>query len=389
MTGQAVAAAGTTSWARALVLLRMALALVVAVCGAGAARADDAAQALTPLRRVTTAEVAQAIAGDSVWAFAPVYDVLTYRLTYMTSDGQGQPVQASGLVAVPVKAAGRPSPVISYQHATIFQDARAPSNNPTPSEPSVLLASLGAVVVAADYVGYGVSKGQPHPYLRAAPTAAAVVDLLHAARDEALHAGLALNGQLFLVGYSEGGYATVAAHRALQAGGGALAEALVGSAPGGAPLDVGATLDELLRRVRRENTLLGLLVDPDLLQNLGETVRRQVRQELLKRLLPEDTDVVFDTRFIDNFLANDRAALNRDSDVHDWRPDKAMRVFHGRDDRTVPFVASENAVRAMLARGAPDLQWAECDAQPSDHLPCVGPYVAWLAAQLAPVIRDL
>lgn len=370
-------------------IARLGAALVVALAACGAARADDIGQALTPLRLVPSAEVAQAVAAGEVPAFAPAYDVLTYRLSYQTRDGQGQPVRASGLVAVPVKPADRASPVISYQHATIFQDARAPSNNPTPSEPSVLLASLGAVVVAADYVGYGVTKGQPHPYLLAEPTAAAVVDLLHAAHEQARLAGLALNGQLFLAGYSEGGYATVASHRALQAGGGVLADALVGSVAGGAPLDVGATLDELLRRVRRDNPLLGALVDPDLLQNLGEPLRRQVRQELLKRLLPDDTDVVFDTRFIDRFLANDRAALSRDSDVHDWRPDKPMRLFHGRDDRTVPFIASENAVRAMLARGAPDLQWAECEAQPSDHLPCVAPWVAWLVAQLAPVIRDL
>lgn len=58
---------------------------------------------------------------------------------------------------------------------------------------------------------------------------------------------------------------------------------------------------------------------PDLLQNLGSSLRRQVRDELLKRLLPGDTDVVFQTAFIDNFLANDRGAISRDSDVHDWR----------------------------------------------------------------------
>ncbi len=344
---------------------------------------------VTPLGTVLTHEVAQAVIGSRVPAIAPVYDVQTFRVTYMTTDGQGLPILASGLLALPKKAAGAPSPVISYQHGTVYLDANAPSNNPTAAEPSVVMASLGYIVVAADYVGYGASKGAPHPYLLSAPTAAAVVDLLSAARTHAVRSGLLPNGQLFLVGYSEGGYATVAAHRALQAAGGEIAGAVVGSAPGAGPLDVGAMFDELLRRVRSENRLLAWLVDPDLLQNLGSSLRRQVRDELLKKLLPGDTDVVFQTTFIDNFLANDRGAINRDSDVHDWRPATPVRLFHGRDDQTVPFAGSEHALQAMQARGAPDVQLAECPLVPSAHLPCVTPYWSHMLSQMALVVRDL
>jgi len=399
------------------IALAMALAVVLVACGGGgdappaAAQADPpqvstpapdagvdvgavetgpgALRGATPLGTVPTQAIIQAMADSRLPAIVPVYDVETFRLTYMTSDGQGQPILASGLLAVPRKAAGAASPVISYQHATIFRDAEAPSNNPTAGEPSVVMASMGYIVVAADYVGYGVSRGAPHPYLLSAPTAAAVVDLLRAARTHAGRSGMVTNGQLFLVGYSEGGYATAAAHRALQDAGGDIAATLVGSAPGGGPLDVGATLDELLRRVRDENALLGILVDPDLLQNLGSSLRRQVRDELLKKLLPADADVVFQTTFIDNFLANDRAAISRDSDVHDWRPAAPVRLFHGREDQTVPFVASEHARQAMQARGAPDVSLEECTAVPAGHLQCVPQYWQYMLSQLALVVRDL
>ncbi|MBC7940258.1 MAG: alpha/beta fold hydrolase [Chitinophagaceae bacterium] len=334
----------------------------------------------TPLSTVAVHQVIAATAGAGVPAIGPIYDVQTYRLTYTTIDGNQQPIIASGLLAVPKKGPGASSPVISYQHATIFRDAQAPSNNPTATEPAVVMAAMGYVVVAADYVGYGVSKGAPHPYLMAAPMAAAVVDLLYAARDHAGRSGLVLNGQLFLVGYSQGGHATLAAQRALQARGGDIAGAVLGSAPGGGPLDVGATLDELLRRVRDENVLLSLLVDPRLLQNLGADLRRQVR---------DDADVVFQTRFIDNFLANDRGAIERDSDVHDWRPAMPVRMFHGRDDQTVPFVASQRAQQAMLARAAPDVQLAECTALPAGHLECVPQYWQHMLSQMARVVRDL
>ncbi|MBK7509310.1 MAG: prolyl oligopeptidase family serine peptidase [Comamonadaceae bacterium] len=145
----------------------------------------------------------------------PVYAVTSYRLTYVTQDGYGNDIVASGLVSVPVKEPGSPSPVLSYQHATIFKDAQAPSNNVVPAEPTVILASLGFIVQAADYVGFGASKAGQHPYLLSAPTAAAVTDLLTAARTWRHNASVIDNGQLFLVGYSEGGYATMAAHRAL------------------------------------------------------------------------------------------------------------------------------------------------------------------------------
>ena len=341
------------------------------------------------LGTVTVPEIAASTAQARVPALAPVYDVDTFRLSYSTVDRQQRPVVASGLLAVPRKGPGASSPVISYQHPTIFRDALAPSNNPTATEPAVVMASMGYVVIAADYLGYGVSKGLPHPYLMAAPMAASVVDLLDAGSTHANQVGLVLNGQLFLVGYSQGGHATMAAHRALQARGDAIAAAVIGSAPGAGPLDVGATLDESLRRVRQEVPLLAALVNPDLLQYLGSSLRRRVRDEMLGRLLPEDSDVVFDGRFIDNFLDNDRAAINRESDVHDWRPERPVRLFHGQDDRTVPFVASAHAWQAMNARGAPDVQLIACSAVPSGHIDCVQPYWQHMLSQMALVVRNL
>lgn len=318
-----------------------------------------------------------------------VYAVDNYRISYRTVDGFGRELTASGLLSLPVKPAGTASPILSYQHGTIFNNAEAPSVDMRPGTVPVLLASMGYIVLAADYVGYGDSRGEEHPYLLAKPTAAAVLDLLTAARSWRSSNGVTDNGQLFLVGYSEGGYATMAAHRELQARQNTELSALVFNLPGAGPFNVGATMDELLERVRRKYPVLGALINPGFLKNLGSSVRDEVRRALLRELIPDDADVSFQTDFVDNFLADDRDAIERDSNVHDWLPLAPVLMFHGRDDETVPYVSAVSALNAMQARAAPQVSLTDCAAVPSSHLGCVAPYWLFLLDQLARSARNL
>lgn len=387
---------------RSLRRLLPVLVLFAAACGGGGSSSDVPAaptdaqpdgpgrlESAAQINRITAADIAQALrAPDSRNpALAPVYDVTNHRLIYRTTDRDGREIVASALIAVPAKPAGRPSPVFAYQHATIVRDADAPSRHASADEAAVVLASLGYIVVAADYVGYGASRGAPHPYLLAAPSAAAVIDGLTAARTWRSRHGVADNGQLFMAGYSEGGFVTMAAHRALQASG--ASSPLVAAAPGAGPYDAGVTLDELLRRVTAAHPALARVVTPGLLRNASDDVRRQVRNLLLLQLLDADTDVLFDTTLIDRYLADDRAAIERDSRVDDWAPIAPVRLFHGRDDQTVPYVASTQALQSMRARGAADVSLTDCAVAPSSHIGCVPAYLSFVLSQFAPWVRDL
>lgn len=345
----------------------------------------------THINTIAVGDIAAALksADSKAPQVAPRYAVDSWRITYLTTDGHGKSVTASGLVSVPVKPAGVTSPVVSYQHGTIFKDADAPSNNVVASEPPLIMASLGAIVLAPDYVGYGASKGAQHPYLLSAPAAAAVTDLLTAAKTWRQKTSLADNGQLFLVGYSEGGYVTMAAHRALQAGNSPHKAQIVGSVPGAGPYHVGVTMDALLDRVRNENKVLGALINPGFLSHLGSTVRDEVRRQLMKALIPDDADVGFQSTFIDNFLADDTGAIERDSNVHDWKPEVPVRMFHGRDDQTVPYAAATTTLQAMQKRGAQDVLLTSCSAIPASHLGCVPPYFAYMVQQISLVARNL
>ncbi|MDP3230920.1 MAG: prolyl oligopeptidase family serine peptidase [Acidovorax sp.] len=385
----------------------LAFVATLAACGGGS---DSAANGPPPeptpapersgqlasaslLGAIPAADITAALAAEESLAegVVPRYSVTSYRLEYLTTDADGKEVRASGLVSVPQKPAGSKSPVLSYQHGTIFRDAEAPSNNAVASEVAVVLASLGYIVLAPDYVGFGASKGTPHPYLLSAPSAAATADFLTAARTWRGQANVADNGQLFLTGYSEGGYVTMATHRALQTGGSPHLQNLRMVVSGAGPYNVQTTMDGLVDVVRNEQPVIGALINPGFLRYLGGSVQREVRRLLLRALIPGDADVAYDTRFIDRFLADDVRALDVISSVYDYNPNVPVRLYHGRNDRTVPYASSVSTLRAMQNRGAGDLvSLTDCRAQPvAGHLECVPPFITFMLGQLAPVAQDL
>jgi pimeloyl-ACP methyl ester carboxylesterase len=307
-------------------------------------------------------------------------------------DGEGREVTASALAAVPVKPAGQASPVMSWQHGTLFEDRRVPSNNQPLEEPAVLLASLGYITLAADYVGYGASKGTPHPYLMSAPTASAVVDLLTAAKQWRASSGVRDNGQLFMAGYSEGGYATMAALRAMEASASPHLASLVGISPGAGPYSVTATMDSMLALVRERSTFLRLVAWPGVLRSLSPSTKTMLRQLLLQEVIPPEADVVLTSNFIDLYLADDTDGLDALNNVHAWKPTFPVLMFHGRDDRTVGYDVATRTLAAQRTRGSTSASLTSCDAGagvPAGHLECVLPYFRFMLAAAQGAARDL
>jgi hypothetical protein len=343
------------------------------------------------LKTITPAEVSAALAdaGEAAFLATPRYAVQAWRLRYLTVDGDGRQIVASGLVGVPQKPANALSPVLSYQHGTIKAQADAPSSLAKLGDPPVVLASLGYIVAAADYVGYGASAGTPHPYLMSTPSAAAVIDFLTASKYWRQSQHVPDNQQLFLTGYSEGGYATVAAHRALQAGTSTHRGELVRVVAGAGPYDVGATMDQLLEIIRQNYFPLGYVLDPGFLKYLGDTDRRHAR-ELLMTLLVGDAEAIISPTVIDNYLADDRAAIETLSSVNDWAPQVPLDLFHGRDDRTVPYLSATNTLQSMQARGAGNrVTLTDCVAQPAGHKECVLPYWRFVLNRFGAEAKDL
>ena len=386
-------------------LLTVGLALALTACGGGdddggggdptfAGTTPGSVRSAAQVNTLKAAAIDQALSdpeskvGPGV--FTPRYDVASWRLTYLTTDKDGELTTASGLVSVPLKAGGAASPVLSYQHATTFHDDQAPANKVEAVEPPAVLASLGYIVVSPDYVGFGASKSKEHPYLTSAPTARAVIDMLNAAQAWRRHQGVADNGQLFLAGYSEGGYATMAAHRAIHLENGALRGQLQAAVPGAGPYDVLKTLDEQLKRVTTLVPGLDNILDPERLSRAPESVRNEVRRLLLRQMVPEDGDVRYQTRFMDRYIANQRALIDAEHSVHlGWAPDVPVYLFHGRLDLTVPYAASESARDALKAAGAKDVTLTDCTTPNFGHLECVPEYFKFAVDRMGALAKDL
>ncbi len=96
---------------------------------------------------------------------------------------------------------------------------------------------------------------------------------------------------------------------------------------------------------------------------------------------------------IDNYLADNRTAIESLSDVFDWAPQVPVSLFHGRDDRTVPYVSATSTLQAMQARGAGDrVTLTDCVPKPGDpagHSQCVLPYGRFVLGEFGKVAQNL
>jgi pimeloyl-ACP methyl ester carboxylesterase len=320
----------------------------------------------------------------------PIFPVGTLRFNYETIDPFGLPILASALLLFPENAPGA-LPLLSVQHGTLFLKDDAKSTSTSAYGSAAAFATLGYVTVLPDYLGMGDSPGY-QAYLHARSEAICVVDALRAARTLSVSNGLALNGQLFLFGYSQGGHVTMATHRELEAFhtneftltasapcagaydlGGVTVESILANpnypVPAFYPLIVasylpiyklGGSLEEILAEPYRR-TLPPLL---DGFHTLGQ-VGGAMPSDMFKILRPD-----FQADFRTNANNSIRLALS-DNNLYEWTPRGPMKMFHCRGDRVVIFANSEVAYQSFTNRGACCVEVVDPGAPSQlDHSPC-------------------
>jgi hypothetical protein len=178
---------------------------------------------------------------------APVCDILIYDIEYATVGGANEATTASAALMVPTGLGANCTgkrPIVLYAHGTTTTRAftMANTDNAETVFLEALFASQGYIVVAPNYAGYDTSTLPYHPYLIADQQSKDMIDGLAAARTALPLASATLtkdNGQLFITGYSQGGYVAMATHRAMQAAG----MHVTAAAPLSGPYALGAFVD--------------------------------------------------------------------------------------------------------------------------------------------------
>jgi len=158
---------------------------------------------------------------------APVCDVLIYHIQYTTVGGANEATTASAALMVPTgfgASCTGARPILLYAHGATTDRAFNMANmqNAETLLLAAVFASQGYIVVAPNYAGYDTSTLPYHPYLIADQQSKDMIDGLKAARTALPLASATLtkdSGQLFITGYSQGGYVAMATHRAMQAAG--------------------------------------------------------------------------------------------------------------------------------------------------------------------------
>jgi hypothetical protein len=164
---------------------------------------------------------AKTIQGLLQVAGTPKCTVTFNYFQYGTVGGAGEKTTASGGIMVPSgsdPACTGPRPVLLYAHGTSVDKNK---NMASPQEGEAALvaaiyAAQGYIVVAPNYAGYEASTLPYHPYLNLQQQAQDVVDALTAARKGFAAAGANAGPALFVAGYSQGGFVSMAAQRKLQ-----------------------------------------------------------------------------------------------------------------------------------------------------------------------------
>lgn len=161
------------------------------------------------------------LAAQNFEALSPVpFGADVYKIRYRTQD-RGEAVEATGFVGFPAGDDVGERPVVLWAHGTSgFTDKCGPTADPQGYVVPALLAALGYVTVAPDYLGmngWGAPSGFIHPYIVPEPTAIATLDSLRALARFASDTGETIPAtpgkDIILFGASEGGFATLWADR--------------------------------------------------------------------------------------------------------------------------------------------------------------------------------
>jgi pimeloyl-ACP methyl ester carboxylesterase len=334
----------------------------------------------TKLNRILQEELEQFLTGAPM-AFSefkgkyeqPVYSVTLYKITYQSNipEKNNEPSQLTGLVAIPSTFA-EGTPMVSYQHGTVFAKNEVPSNIEESIETKLMIAQFGGqgyIVIAADYDGVGQSKN-PNTYFSRRSNEQACLDMFSAAQ-EFLEQEKIKAGHFFTMGWSQGAYNTLIFLRRLEQA----KISVTATATAATPADLNYFISHGILNPRPEDAVWipgafsMLLQSYENYQGLNSITSHAIRPEYLqaakdfysfKITFPEffqkTTPKVVDflnPEFIEEMRDGSSPlvkALN-EAEGYRWRSKTPLRSYYGEKDEAVPVELAKLAVEYQKAMG--------------------------------------
>jgi pimeloyl-ACP methyl ester carboxylesterase len=296
-----------------------------------------------------------------------------YKVVYKT-EIQGKEINASGLVCVPSGEGEYP--------LLCFQNGTNTVNNYSPSEyvlnPSYqfieIIASMGYIIVIPDYPGFGESVDIPHPYLIKEPTVRSIVDMLSAVKemDSEELPGLKIKDAVYLMGYSQGGWATLATHKALEqdySGEFTLKGSVCGAGPYdlnllfsgmtsvstySMPVYIGYIINAYSAYDQFTNPVSDILKEP-YASRLGNLYNGTLSSDQINKQLTTSIPDLFTAGFLSGFRSDAKyssvmASLVSNS-IEAWHTVIPLLLIHGGGDTTVNPLMTESIYNEMIQAG--------------------------------------
>lgn len=321
------------------------------------------------------------------------YDITIYTITYKT-DYLGQEIIASGLVAFPETNAS--VPMMSFQHGTMVKHSEAPTIDVQTYSFLASVASAGYIFLIPDFIGFGSSSNILHPYYRADITASTVMDMMTAARELAYLEGYKFNGKAFLSGYSEGGFATMATHKAIEEQG-LEGFDLVASAPAAGGYDLKGMQEYFFSKEVYHQPYYMAYVAMSFKNTYGwNQPLSDFFQEPYATEIPgyfdgtrsggsinSKLDTVVADFIAPDFLANvdtdpkynDIVAAFEENSLDNWVPQGRIFMYHGTADITVPYQNSLDTYAGLITAGTPSERIDFIGIEGADHGSGFFPYL--------------
>lgn len=315
--------------------------------------------------------------------------VTVYSITYNTTF-KGENVIASGIIALPSDPGNYP--VLSYQNGTNTLYANAPSVYPgyTIYQLIEFAASSGYIVVMTDYLGFGASEEIAHPYLHKESTVQTVVDMLRALKefDEDIATDLTIKNEYYLMGYSQGGWASLALLEAME-NDYASDFNTAGCSCGAGPYDISYFNSWLLGLTEYPmpafvgyisnaykthglitNTLSEIYKDPFAARIPSLYDGMHSTDQINSQLTPVVADL-FQPEYISGYGASPsfqsiRNAMTANS-VQGWNSHVSLLLLHGTADTYVPEVLSQRMYDAMISAGTSTATCTYVKLDGADH----------------------